>query len=488
MRCLPLLCLIALPLTAAAQISNASSVILGTRLSIPSRALNETREVIVATPPGYSQPGSRFPVLFVLDGSENLLTTVSASRALASAGRMPPAIVVAVVNTNRSRDFTPSLVATKELPPEVPATGADPFLQFLSTELVPLIDSKYRTYPMRVIIGHSLGGLLAMHALAVKPALFRGYLTLEPSLWWDDRHPAKAVLDSLRAHRESIGRLVDVEGTSDEGWKPDWDALTKSAPAHFRASFVHIANESHENLPYLGIYAGLAKLFDDYLPLMRHDRSYANVDSLRQQYSVISRDFGYPVKPPLGSLLTIANNEANQRRFAQARQALAVADSLYPGSPSSQQFRAGIAEVEKDAAASRLGPPTSALEFRPTTAAEAASLIGDWDVLMRVEPGTPFKGTASFFTKGDSLMIRFTAHGVAIDGGDLSEPPSPVRVVGDSVYWERENAGGGHAVTAAKITAPDRMKGEETIAGGHKLPPGFTPPRAFVELTRRPRS
>jgi len=96
------------------------------------------------------------------------------------------------------------------------------------------------------------------------------------------------------------------------------------------------------------------------------------------------------------------------------------------------------------------------------------------------------KGTASFFVKGDSLMIRFTAHGVAIDGGDLSEPPSPVRVVGDSVFWERENAGGGRAVTAAKLTA-DRIQGEETLVGGHKMPADFTPPRVFVELTRRAR-
>jgi len=162
---------------------------------------------------------------------------------------------------------------------------------------------------------------------------------------------------------------------------------------------------------------------------------------------VLSRDFGYPVNPPVNSLLTIANNEANQRRFAPARQALAMADSLYPGSPNTQQFRAGIAEVEKDAAASRLGPIKPAIQFRPTAPNEAASLIGDWDGAVRVEPGSPMKGTASFFVKGDSLMIRFTAHGVAIDGGDLSEPPSPVRVVGDSVFWERENAGGGRART-----------------------------------------
>gem|GEM_PF-4143650 len=95
-----------------------SMVALGTRLRIRSGILHETREVIVATPPGYDKGRERFPVLYVLDGAQNLLTTVSASRGLAGAGRMPPVIVVAIINTQRDRDFTPKLVRTTEPPPE----------------------------------------------------------------------------------------------------------------------------------------------------------------------------------------------------------------------------------------------------------------------------------------------------------------------------------------------------------------------------------
>jgi len=46
MRSLSFFCLIALPLTAAAQTS--SNVLLGVRLTVPSQRLHETREVIVA--------------------------------------------------------------------------------------------------------------------------------------------------------------------------------------------------------------------------------------------------------------------------------------------------------------------------------------------------------------------------------------------------------------------------------------------------------
>ena len=469
----------------SARDTSSSIVALGTRLRIRSSVLHETREVIVATPPSYDLARGRFPVLYVLDGAENLLTTVSASRALAAAGRMPPVIVVAIVNTQRDRDFTPKLVRTNELPPGVETIGgADAFLRFIGTELIPAVDSKYRTQPMRTIIGHSLGGLLAMRALATAPNLFRGYLTIEPSLWWDARQPVSVVMDSLRAHPEAVGRLAAVEGTSDEGWKPDWVTLGKAAPAHFRTSFVHVENESHENLPYRGIYEGLAALFSDYMPAMRHDLSRSNLAALELQYGEMSRDFGYKVNPPLGAILTIANKEANQRRFDSARRALAKADSLYPGSPDTKDFRAGVEAAAAEASRGGLKPIESTVRFRPTTRAEAEPFLGEWNALVRVVPGTPMNGSATFFLRGDTLLLAFTARGVAIDGGDLIEPPAPVRIDGSSITWDRENGGGGRAVTTARL-ADGRIEGEELLVGGREMPAGFEAPRVTIEMTKR---
>jgi uncharacterized protein len=480
----------AAPRPASAQVTSrpaphesAAVIPLGTRLTIRSRILGEAREILVSTPPSYAE-GGRFPVLYVLD-AENFLTAVSAAHSLASAGRMPPTIVVATVNTNRDRDFTPALAKTAELPPDVDTSGgADSFLAFLGKEVIPAVDGRYRTQPMRTIIGHSLGGLLAMHALATRPELFRAYLTLEPSLWWDAREPVERLMDSLRARPASVGRLAAVEGTSDEGWKPDWERLRKIAPVHFQTSFVHIENESHENLPYRGIYEGLAMLFRDYMPAMRHDLAMATLPALSQQYSDLSRDFGYTVKPPLGAILRIANGEANQRRFDRARKALALADSLYPGSSDTKQFRAGVAAAQAEAARNRWTAVESTVRAGPITPSQGAGLIGTWTGVFRVEPGTPMNADAVFFMRGDTLFVRMTAHGVAIDGGDLVEPPAPVEVHGDSLIWDRENPGGGRAVIVAHRIA-GKIEGAETLVGGREMPAEFTPPKVTVEFTRR---
>lgn len=465
-------------------VGGGTTVPLGTRYSIQSGILGEKREIVVVTPSGYERATGKYPVLYVLDGDENLLTAVSASHALAAAGRIPEMIVVGVSNTKRDRDFTPALVHTTELPPGASAAGgADNFLSFLEKEVAPLVESHYRTQPMRVVIGHSLGGLLAMHALATKPGLFRAYVTIEPSLWWDARGEVARVLDSLRARKSEIGRLAAVEGTSDEGWKPDWAELQKSAPKTFQTSYVQITNEAHENLPYLGIYRGLMALFADYLPAMRHDLARGTLPALDQQYSLLSRDFGYDVHPPLDALLTIANREANQRRFVEARRALARADSLYPGAQSTASFRAMVEKGAAEAKQNGLGEMTPVLSFKPATAAASAPLLGEWSMLTKVEPGTPMMGSATFSLRADSLMIGIVARGVAIDGGDLVERPVPVRLDGNQIRWERENQGGGHEVTTARLVG-GHIVGEASMVGGARMPAGFNVPRVTVELTR----
>ena len=48
------------------------------------------------------------------------------------------------------------------------------------------IDAQYRTVPVRILVGHSLGGLFALYALGTHPDLFRIVVALSPPMWWND--------------------------------------------------------------------------------------------------------------------------------------------------------------------------------------------------------------------------------------------------------------------------------------------------------------
>lgn len=61
------------------------------------------------------------------------------------------------------------------------------FYQFLKTELIPMIDSNYKTNTSNnSILGHSLGGLFAFYCLFKNDTVFKNMYALSPSLWVDN--------------------------------------------------------------------------------------------------------------------------------------------------------------------------------------------------------------------------------------------------------------------------------------------------------------
>ena len=100
----------------------------------------------------------------------------------------PRAVIVAILNTNRARDFTPTHVnpGKSQDTRRAASGGGERFTRFLEEELIPHIEKNYPASNERLLIGHSLGGLLVINTLIKHPHLFDKYLAIDPSLWWDD--------------------------------------------------------------------------------------------------------------------------------------------------------------------------------------------------------------------------------------------------------------------------------------------------------------
>src|SRR5215207_9181107 len=175
------------------------------RIVIKSQVLGEERVVLVRTPTGYARSSERFPVLYMTDGDAHIQHTSGTVSFLARNARMPEMIVVGITNTDRTRDLTPTRV---EQAPDNPnarfptSGGADKFLKFIETELIPLVESKYRTQPYRALAGHSLGGLFAVHAMITRPELFNSYVAVSPSLQWDNFVMIDRAKEFFKARKE----------------------------------------------------------------------------------------------------------------------------------------------------------------------------------------------------------------------------------------------------------------------------------------------
>ena len=60
--------------------------------------------------------------------------------------------------------------------------GIAHFIQFMKNELIPYIETHYRTDPYRIFSGHSLGGLCVLYAFIHEPELFNAYIGISSSV------------------------------------------------------------------------------------------------------------------------------------------------------------------------------------------------------------------------------------------------------------------------------------------------------------------
>ena len=118
-----------------------------------------------------------YPVVFVLDGEMWLNTAINVEE-FYSGGFMPEMILVGLESgDDRVYEFSPTEQTMKYgMPFNEPTGGADHYIDYLETELLPFIQANYRIKPYITLIGHSYGGLLGAHILLEKPELFNNYI------------------------------------------------------------------------------------------------------------------------------------------------------------------------------------------------------------------------------------------------------------------------------------------------------------------------
>jgi len=277
------------------------------RLTIKSAVLGEERLVLVRTPVGYETNKVSYPVLYMTDGDSHINHTSSSIEFLTQNGRMPDLIVVGVTNTDRTRDLTPVKSSTKNAAGELQFStsgGADNFLKFFETELIPEIEKQYRVQPYRIFAGHSLGGLFAIHAMITKPGLFNSYVAVSPSLQWENGEELKRAEDFLKNQKELKVTLFASIGNETGGISECFDSfkelLSKTNIKDFAWQAERFADEDHGSVVLRSHYFGLRKVYEDW-QAPRDLKSGAVLGGLKgaeAHYKKLSEKFGYPISVP----------------------------------------------------------------------------------------------------------------------------------------------------------------------------------------------
>lgn len=293
--------------------------------SLYSEVLGETRYLYIYEPQSTRQvemAKTDHPVLYLLDANSQFALTTQILNKL-SFDATPSMLIVSVLNTNRTRDLTPTHVPADPSGFDLSQSGGgEAFLDFIEKELIPYIDQNYRTTPYRTFIGHSLGGLLSGYALATKPHLFNNVISLDPTSTWDDelmyrslkeagdngklagKGYALAVADPEPTGNEMIDSLLTTFRIPNEKMA---DYLDQVEGLNFH--FKNYPKGTHTDMVIPGTYDALKFIFSWYAdlneqmidaadPFISKDLSdeelIATIEEIHRQ---MSEHFGYQVFP-----------------------------------------------------------------------------------------------------------------------------------------------------------------------------------------------
>jgi uncharacterized protein len=356
-------------------------IAIGRTDSLHSEVLDETRNIWVYVPDeasGGIYGKSTYPVLYLLDGPSHFHAVTGLLNDLGNNGLVPRMVVVAIPNTDRTRDLTPTHMDEMSGDSSFVATsgGGEEFLEFMEKELIPYVEENYPVTGYRTFVGHSFGGLTAVYALFSHPWMFSNYVAIDPSMWWDNWLLVKetdAVLE--KPEMEGKALFVGVANTMEEGM--DISRVredTARTSEHIRAilSFIskldqkkdsplvfgwkYYPEDDHGSVPLITEYDAFRFLFpwyrleglDEFFREDAPDDPEPLQQALDSHYMEVSEHFGYPVLPPEPDVNSLGYNLMNSDKPAMARAMFELNIRNYPESANVYDSMGDFYLVQQD--------------------------------------------------------------------------------------------------------------------------------------------
>jgi hypothetical protein len=319
----------------------------GEQLTLHSEILGEDRTIFVALPASYATGTDRYPVLYLTDAQWQFAQTRTSAEFLARNGLIPELIIVGITNPDRVHDLYATRAdfkqGTRVIP--LPTSGnGDQFLEFIAKEMIPWTEKAYRTSGLRILAGHSAGGLFALHAMRVKPGLFQAVIAASPWLAWDDRKELTQLVRFLTSQQVQLRTLFFSYADEGAGMKTNVEALSMAlqsrADSALRWNSRSYPEETHDSTVIKSYFDGLRMIFANYnCPRDPNTNMLlGSLDDLKSHFVKLSEQLGAPLNVPE---LLVNELGYDYLQTGRSEQALAISGSISSGTPNRQMH--GIA-------------------------------------------------------------------------------------------------------------------------------------------------
>jgi len=264
------------------------------KVDLNSKFLNHERELLIYTPWEFEEePNQKFEVFYVFDSQARELFDFVHSTLQFYRPQPVSFIVVGIIspyyeaqNWGRNTEMLPIPNHEETIEKYGGYLGkTDAFLDFIQKEAMPYIDSKYRTLPKKIAVGHSNSATMLMYSFLTRQNMFTDFIALSPNFAYDNEQ----IVDSMNSFNIEtmnsntflfLGNANESEKTGWKGWGKarekaydilkEWKSNTKTT-----IEIQRFENESHWSSFPFGALNGI-KAFLEY--------QYCDLNNIKTYY------------------------------------------------------------------------------------------------------------------------------------------------------------------------------------------------------------
>ncbi len=303
--------------------------------TIKSQKLGEDRVIFLNIPDSYkSNPGKKYPLLFLLDG-DYLFDAFQGALSYGAYWDDLPEMITVGISQEKTREEDCKVDAETGLPTE----KGEKFFEFIG-EVVSAVEKEYRVAPFKVIGGHDVtAGFLNFYLYKDQP-LFNAYISLSPELptAMEERIPQR--LQALTMPIYYYQSTADGDLKKMQKRIKDLDAAAKkvSNPS-LNYRFDEFRGASHYSLVLHSIPSALYQFFAVYQPISSNEFNEkiatlpgGYVDYLVNKYDMLEKALGTKMTIRLNDFKAIEAAILKNKAYAEFDKLADLARKNYPKS------------------------------------------------------------------------------------------------------------------------------------------------------------
>ena len=304
--------------------------------SILSKKLDKYRQLSVSLPPSYGKDSKKtYPLLFLLDG-DYLFDPFQGAISYGNYWDDLPEVIIVGLNQNKNNERFDD--CTFDESTGLPEGKGEDFFEFIGGELIPYIQTKYRTSNFKIIAGHDLtAGFMNLFLYKDNP-LFNAYISLSPEF---PLEMETRVADRLATFKQNMFYYQSTGDGDIKKMRTKIALLDENIKAAnistLNYKFDDFKGASHYSLVLYSIPSALYQFFASYQPIsmseyqekiVKLESGYA--DYLKNKYDVLEKSLGIKMNIRINDFKAIEAAILKNKAYGEFEQLAQLSHKMYP--------------------------------------------------------------------------------------------------------------------------------------------------------------